>query len=38
MPKIRVTKKDGSVKIADVNKNTLAALNFYSLKTGYKKT
>ena len=38
MPKIRVTKKDRSVKIAEANKNTLAALNFYSLKTGYKKT
>ena len=34
MPKIRVTKKDGSVKDAEVNRNILGALNSYSLKTG----
>ena len=34
MPKIRVTKKDGSAKDAEVNRNILVALNSYSLKTG----
>ena len=34
MPKIRVTKKDGSVKDVEVNRNILGALNSYSLKTG----
>ena len=32
--KIRITKKDGSVKVEDVNRKILGTLNFYSLKTG----
>ena len=33
MPKIQITKKDGSVKVAEVNRNILGTLNSYSLKT-----
>ena len=32
--KIRITKKDRSVKVAEVNRNILRAFNFYSLRTG----
>ena len=34
MPEIQITKKDASVKVAEVNRNILGALNCYSLKTG----
>ena len=34
MRKIRITKKDGSVKVAEVNRKILGALNYYSLKKG----
>ena len=36
MRKIRITKKDGSVKVAEINRkqNILGAMNSYSLKTG----
>ena len=33
MQKIGITKNDGSVKVAEVNRNILAALNSYSFKT-----
>ena len=32
--KIRLTKKDGNVKVEEVNRNTLGILNSYILKTG----
>ena len=32
--KFEKTKKDGSVKVAEVNRNILGVLNSYSLKTG----
>ena len=32
--KSETTKKDGSVKVAEVSRNILGALNSYSLKTG----
>ena len=42
MQKIRMTKKDTSVKVTEIYRNILGALNFYSLKTGkpvdFKKT
>ena len=34
MRKIRITEKYGSVKVAEVNRNILRALNSYSLRTG----
>ena len=34
MRKIRISKTDRSVKVAEVNRNILGALNYYSLKTG----
>ena len=34
MRKIRLTKKDGNVKVEDVNRNILGILNSYILKTG----
>ena len=34
MRKIKITKKDGSVKVVEVNRNILGALNSYSLKLG----
>ena len=34
MRKIRITKKDKSVKVAEVNRIILGAFNSYSLKTG----
>ena len=34
MQKIRISKKDGSAKVAEVNRNILGALNSYRLKTG----
>ena len=34
MQKIQKTKKDRSAKVAEVNRNILGALNYYSLKTG----
>ena len=34
MRKIQISKKDGGVKVAEVNGNILGALNYYSLKTG----
>ena len=34
MPKIRITKRDGSVKVTEGNRNILGALNSYSLSTG----
>ena len=34
MRKIRKTKKDRSVKVAEVNRNILGALSYFSLKTG----
>ena len=34
MRKIRITKKDRIVKVEEVNRNILGALNHYSLKTG----
>ena len=34
MRKIRISKKDRGVKVAEVNGNILGALNYYSLKTG----
>ena len=33
MWKIQITKKDGSVKVAEVDRNILGVLNSYSLKT-----
>ena len=33
MRKIQITKTVGSVKVAEVNRNILGALNSYSLKT-----
>ena len=33
MQKVRITKKDGGVKVAEVNRNILGASNSYSLKT-----
>ena len=32
--KIRITKKDRKVEVAEVNRNNLGALDYYSLKTG----
>ena len=32
--KSETTKKDGSFKVAEVNRNILGVLNSYSLKTG----
>ena len=34
MQKIRITKKGRSVKVAEVNRNILGALSYFSLKTG----
>ena len=34
MRKIGITKKDRSVKVAEVNRNILGALSYFSLKTG----
>ena len=34
MRKIRITKRDGSVEVAEVNRNILRAFNSYSLKAG----
>ena len=34
MRKIRLTKKDGNVKVEDVNRNILGILDSYILKTG----
>ena len=40
--KFEQTKKDGSVRVVEVNRNVLGAVNSYSLKTGkpvvFKKT
>ena len=42
IPKIRITKKYGSAKVAKVNRNILRALNYYNLRIGktvdFKKT
>ena len=34
MRKIGITKKDRSVKVAEVNRNILGELSYFSLKTG----
>ena len=42
MRKIEITKRDRIVKVAEVNRNILGALSYFSLKTGkpvdFKKT